>query len=138
MEIKFRGKMLDDYYDHYASSEPIMKQGEWVYGYFTRNDENGNCYITNQTKTGGAHPWQVDPKTVGQYTGRKDKNDREIYSGNRLRITIYDFWTEHEIAQEESIVEFRNCKFGVVWRGMFSGLDGFGRNVTFEVIDEEV
>ena len=123
MEIKFRGKSLET--------------GEWAYGYFTRNDESGSCYITTQSKTGGAHPWEVDPATVGQYTGRKDKNDCEIYSRSRLLITMYDHWTEREIAREESIVEFRNCKFGVMWRGQFCGLDSFSHNVTFEVVDEE-
>ena len=122
-EIKFRGKRKDT--------------GEWVYGYFTRNDESGRCYITTQSKTGGAYPWEVDPATVGQYTGLKDKCGREIYTGQQLRITMYDHWDGQEIAQQESVVEFRDCKFGITWSGQFSGMDSFSRNVAFEVVDEE-
>lgn len=64
-EIRFRGKRMDN--------------GEWVTGYFVKNKYNGNCYIYTQSKTGGAHPWRVDPETVGQSTGLKDRNGTEIY-----------------------------------------------------------
>lgn len=123
-EIKFRGKRKDT--------------GEWVYGYFTRNDESGRCYITTQSKTGGAYPWEVDPATVGQYIGLKDKHGREIYTGQQLRITMYDHWDGQEITQQESVVEFRDCKFGITWSRQFSGMDSFSHNVTFEVIDKKV
>ena len=93
-EILFRGKRKDS--------------GEWVNGNLFLSDTDGRAYILAGSRIVTIE-WEVDPSTVGQYTGLRDKNGKRIFEGDMVST---------DIERPYLIVEFRDGCF------MFNCNDG--------------
>lgn len=85
-EIKFRGKS--------------KISGKWVYGDLVRLPEDEHTITTIFKNVGYC---EVDPDTVGQFTGFTDKKGKDIYEGDI--VENYD----------QALVTFRDGTFKLEW-----------------------
>lgn len=79
-ELLFRGKELRSGIWHYGN-----------YGVF-RNDFTGvvdGYWIESNHYEGGYCEIQIDPETLGQYIGRKDKNGAKVFKGDKVKWHHY-------------------------------------------------
>lgn len=104
-EILFRGKAKFDGTKH--------KKGDWLFG--DLNHVFDKCYIFDREDGGidSTDCYEVDKETIGQFTGFKGKNERNVFEGDIIQspngqiesayITFHDgaFFYTHIQSDEE-------------------------------------
>ena len=93
--IKFRGKSRLD--------------GRWLFGDLFRTDLDGGVSIQTYDEVDGWMTEDVNEKTVGQFTSLFDRNKKEIYEGDIIRIND----------DESGVIEVRFVRgvFAFLWNG---------------------
>ena len=120
-EILFKGKTKAITGCPYNNGKP---DGKWVFGYVF-SDLGAMKIRQYETDRPECNDYEVDPETVGQYTGSIDKNRIKIFNGDIVQA-FTRYGTKHIYP-----IKYRN---GTFWFGNWNWIEFLDRFQFREVI----
>ncbi|ECJ9747509.1 hypothetical protein FQR52_13310 [Listeria monocytogenes] len=101
-EIEFRGKAI-----HPNSLEQIV--GSWAYGGIFENKIISRNLDMDSHYHGFISEIEIDIRTIGQYTGLKDKNGKKIFEGDIVNCKFFD----RMVGDIAGVINFIDCVWTV-------------------------
>ncbi len=118
-EIRFRAKPLN--YDP-------QTMPEWAEGFCYQELHRGEMH---HLITDGAHTFEIDPDTLGQFTGLKDAKGNEVYEGDIIHSPLHNIVIVKYGYNEECVTHGRPkitdsfASYGWIAENVKNGLVGF-------------